>query len=341
MGIFDFLKTKWTAGDMTEEDRKKVFWYLKRTTSYTAWKHQADAFDRFADIFEKQVIEEPIAKAGELSMWDTNWETSYPEILKCQVLYEKALARLKQGDRTIWLYNEPGIMGDAAVIASKWHADIVNHGAGAQGDKYFNGKYVPDMETALKEWFTCAEIAGELESQFEDVSAPDYFFPGKFDPQSGQYNPPLPFPAVLPEVPQPKEEVLVRTGEPAPVFGIYEPQVKDGCMNYLLGGVAAPTYVMGSYEDIRSVTWRLIWEDTRYLDGHVSSEEDQYFPAQATAKPAETYAASDLLSANSGQTCPKAGNWAVMNDLQGKVTLNKGDKMPQHLGGDVTWVWSQ
>ena len=162
-----------------------------------------------------------------------------------------------------------------------------------------------------------------------------------FDPQSGQYNPPLHFPAVLPEVQQPKEEVLVRTGEPAPVFGIYEPQVKDGCMNYLLGSVAAPTYIMGSYEDIRSVTWKLIWEDTRYLDGHISNEEDLYFPPQAGPKAIDTPVASDLLSASTGQPCSKDGNLAVMNDLQGKATLQKGQPIPQYQGRDVLWVYGE
>jgi Immunity protein 72/Immunity protein 71 len=337
MGIFDFLKTKWSAGGMTEEDRKKMFWYLKRTTSYTAWKRQADAFDRFAEIFEKQVQEQPVAKAGESNIWDTNWETSYPEVLKCQVLYEKALARLKQGDRSVWLYNELGIMGDAAVIASSWHANMVNHGAGGQGDKYFDGKYVPDMEAALKEWFTCAVTAGYLQPQFEDAGAPDTFYSEKFDAYPHLSRHAVIFPSRLSDVPVPDEEILVRTGEQVPVFGIYEPQIKDGCMNYLLGGTTAYSYDMAQK---RSVTWKLIWEDTRYLDGHISNEEESYFPAQAGAKAVDAHIASGLLSASSGQSCPKTGNWAVMDDLQGKAKLSKGDKMPQHLGRDVTWVWS-
>jgi DUF2075 family protein len=36
---------------MSVEDRKRMFWYLKRKTSYTAWKREADSFDRFANIF--------------------------------------------------------------------------------------------------------------------------------------------------------------------------------------------------------------------------------------------------------------------------------------------------
>ncbi|PWF55675.1 Imm71 family immunity protein, partial [Massilia glaciei] len=69
---------------MTQDDRRMIFWYLKRKTSYTAWRREAEAFDRFADIFERQVREEPVASPNN-SIWGTNWEEFYPDILKTQV----------------------------------------------------------------------------------------------------------------------------------------------------------------------------------------------------------------------------------------------------------------
>jgi hypothetical protein len=329
MGILDFLKHKWSAGEMTQEDRKKIFWYLKRKTSYTAWKRQADAFDKFADIFEKQVMEEPHVPGY---MDGTDWEPYFPEILKCQVLYEKALARLKTGDRSVFLYNELGLMGDALTIASSWHVNMVNDEQYVYGKDLghsLGGKYVLDMVKAMEEWFTCADSAGYLQPQFADMPAPELFEKGYFD----RYQ----YPAFIPDVPVPVEEIVVRSGEVSPVFGIYEPQIKDGCMNYLLGSVPAPNYGLASP---RPVTWKLIWEDNRYLDGHISSEEEQYFPPQVKpAQPQPAFVGADLITASTGQTCPKDGNWAVMNDLQGKATLKKGDKMPQHQGRDVVWVW--
>jgi Immunity protein 72 len=131
----------------------------------------------------------------------------------------------------------------------------------------------------------------------------------------------LPIPKHLDEVPVSAKEILVRTDEEVPVFGIYEPQVKDGCMNYLLAGFPATSYrVGGSYDNIQPVTWKLIWEDTRYLDGDVSNEEDLYFPTQSkSAAPLPAFLGGDLISATTGQICPKDGSWAVMNDLQGKI----------------------
>ena len=154
----------------------------------------------------------------------------------------------------------------------------------------------------------------------------------------------MPIPKLLPDVPIPKTETLIRTGEEIPVFGIYEPQIKDGCMNYLPASGPAPTlpesdgtYATGRY---LPVTWKLIWEDTRYLDGVIPIEEDFYFPPEpkTEAKP-QLVVKSDLISASTGQKCPKTGNWAVMNDLQGKLFLEKSDIMPKHNDRDVTWVW--
>lgn len=327
MGLFDMFKTKWTAGDMTEEDRKRVFWYLKRKTSYTAWKREADAFDQFAAIYERQVIEEPVS--APVTRYDPmEWEFFYPEILKCQVLYEKALARLKQGDRSVWLYNELGLFIDAVNIAGDWYMNMVNEGY--HGDKRYDGKYVADMKKALENYSLAARHTGYLQSQMEGQAAPLTFDKTIYDG--------IVFPKFLAEVPVTEKEVFVQIDGLVPVFGIYEPQIKDGCMNYLLGGTTAPVYSMLHR---RPVTWRLIWEDGRYLDGHVSNEEDQYFPLQPKPSDvASAFAGADLISATSGQTCPKTGAWAVIDNLQGKAVVNKGDKMPQYLDRDVTWVWS-
>lgn len=80
MAILDFLKAKWSPGAITEEDRQRLFWYLKRKTSYMAWKREADRFARFVAILEKQVKEEPSFK----DKWgDTlKWEPIYVDALK-------------------------------------------------------------------------------------------------------------------------------------------------------------------------------------------------------------------------------------------------------------------
>jgi hypothetical protein len=136
----------------------------------------------------------------------------------------------------------------------------------------------------------------------------------------------------------------VKTDEIAPVFGIYEPQIKDGCMNYLLAGVPAPTLWESDGTNLTNrklrVTWRLIWEDTRYTNGVIPPEEATYFPSELqvdAVKPVPV--TTDLLSAMTNESCPRSGEWAVMDDLAAKSVLTQGQKLPLHLGREVTWVW--
>ncbi len=334
MSIFDIFKTQWSAGKMTQEDRTKLFWYLKRKTSYTAWKRKSDAFDRFVEIFEKQVREEPTPKP-ELSCFGTDWETSYPEILKAQVMYEKGLDRLTQGDRTVWLYNDRGILGDASTISGHWYSELVNNGM--RGDHFYDGKYVDEMTESMKQYSLAGREAGCLQPMMADTPAPETWTTFWKD-QFAQ----MPIPALLPDVPVPKTEILVKTGQEVPLFGIYEPQIKDGCMNYLLAGIPAPTLLEndGTYDTGNNlpVIWRLIWEDTRYQDGEIPSEESRYFPPENKSAHQTTDATNDLISTPTGSICPKTGTWAAMDNLNGSLIIKQGETMPQYDGRDVIWV---
>jgi hypothetical protein len=350
MSIFDIFKSRWSAGKMTEDDRKRLFWYLKRRTSYTAWKREAEAFDRFAEIFEKQVIEEPIAKA-ETMIGDTNWESHYPDVLKGQVYYEKGLERLLRGDRTVWLYNDRGILDDAQNISGNWYSELVNHGM--RGDHGYDGKYVDELTKSMEEFSKACSDTGYLQPMMADRPALEFWgewmecvlnneeYPRNPDPGMRTFKYSLiVYPDPLPPVPEPETEVLIRTGEEVPVFGIYEPQVKDGCMNYLLGSVPAPTLEYEGSDD-RPVTWRLIWEDKRYIDGEIPSEESRCFTDVNTAEPyVAPSVANDLLSAKTGELCLRSGNWAVLDDLDARESVLKGKPMPQYAGRDVIWVWS-
>jgi len=350
MGLFDIFKTQWSAGKMTPDDRKKLFWYLKRKTSYTAWKREADAFDAFAVIFKKQVVEEPVAKAV-MSIGNTEWERFYSQILKAQVLYEKGLARLFQGDRSVWLYNDRGILGDAGTISNSWYSELVNNGA--RGDHFYDGKYVEEMTEAIKVFDIASRDTGYQQSMMADAPAVEWWGEGMYCILNNEMFPRHPepgwprlklaslieYPSPLPEVPVAEKEVLIKTGENTPVFGIYEAQVKDGCMNYLLQNTPAPLLAYGG-GDNRPVVWRLIWEDTRYLDGSIPDEEALYFPPEAEiVKPAIISGSSDVQpSAPTGALCPESGNWVVLDDIHGKQTFQKGERLPQYQGRDVTWL---
>ena len=358
MGLLDIFKTQWSAGTMTEDDRKRIFWLLKRKTSYTAWKRVADRFDDFAAVFKKQVIEEPNPPQGAYTErleagingqpfdayfeGQSNWEADYPPIVKTQVLYEKALASLLQGDRSVFLYNERGLLGDAGIYPSDWHSKLVSHGR--ERDAYYDGKYVSELTRLIQLVSDARGDASSLQSQMAetpeipwgDVSRPELLALPCIDP---------------PEVTEPQKELLVRTGDEVPVFGIYEPQMKNGGLNYLLGGTPAPL-IWGSdghhaVMTKNKVTWRLIWEDTRYQEDHyvfgrIPPEEASYFPAEkpatvATAQPATVM--GDMLISDTGQTCPKTGLWSIAERLDVTLSVDQGTEMPQFENRSVTWVY--
>lgn len=273
MRVFDIFKNKWSALQMTDNDRRKIFWYLKRKTSYTAWRRESEIFDRFAAIFKRQVEEEPLAPGP---MDGTNWEVFYPQVLKAQVLYEEALKRLLQGDRTIFLYNSFGVMDDATILAGYWHTELVNHGM--RYDHFYTGKYLSAMTDLMKEFALASRQSGYIQPMMSEAAAPEIWSTLWRDEFTKS---PFCFITSFPDVPEPKK-ISVRTGDEVPAFGIYEPQIRDGCMNYLLGGTIAPTIWEsdGTYatDNLLNVTWNLIWEDTRYLNGIIPAEELTYFP---------------------------------------------------------------
>jgi hypothetical protein len=333
MGIFDFLKSQWSAGAITPEDRQKLFWYLKRKTSYTAWKRESDIYDQFTEIFTKQVKEQPHVPGD---MDGTDWPFAYPSVLKAQVYYEQGLERLKQGDRTVWLYNERGILRDAHSEANTWHSEIIYNGP--REDHCWEGKYIEEMRRAMRLFFISTNDTGYIQPRMAGTPASEFwgeFLVEKINNTS--------HPMILPDVPMPEDEIVVRTNEEVPVFGIYEPQIKEGCMNYLLAGTPAPVLWGKEAGQQFNVKWRLIWEDKRYLDGRIPVEEMDYFPPEAEAKiiaelPKIPVEVKDT-TAFTENICPKDGDWVPIDQLDGKITLKKGDVMPRYKECWTTWVW--
>ncbi len=269
MSILDLFRSKWSAGAMTEDDRRRLFWYLKRKTSYTAWKREADRYARFVALVEKQVKEQPVVKDRHGD--PVKWGQIYTEVLKGAIHYEKGLNQLRQGDRSTFLYKDGGELRDAMSVSAEWHSEIVNGGREFEPDKY-PGKYVRDMQVTLQWFFEAARDTGYLQPRMANRSAFEVWYPERHQDLLA-----LPIPTPLPDVP-PYTKASVRTGEPTPVFGIYEPQIRDGCMNYLLQGEPSRSYssLPVDYSG-RPVTWRLVWEDRRYEDGSIPEEEHDYF----------------------------------------------------------------
>ena len=391
MALFDFLKPCWSAHNMTEADRPRRFWVLKAFTSYTAWRRCRDRYAAFVDLVERQCKEEPVGRIGPKQLAEkrsiveglisqgvlrpsdlnsvgsldfTEWDsTTYARVLQGLSQYDQGLSRLRQGDRGVFLHNSRGLLEDAANSA-KYEYELYYVGGPKGGDgMVFYGKYVPAMKAALL-W--AVEHGGfnasGLQPAMAELSAPSVWTEPRDlpDPNGGRMHMPGSHVALreatahvkeLPRVPVPTQDTFVQTGEPCPVFGIYEPQVRDGMMAYMCQGQEAYRYGepcsaprVGS-----AVTWKLVWEDTRYRDGVIPEEENGYFPEDNTppdfsrlvgAELANDWRSDQLVVQRSGEAARYTGTWASQHDLQGRVFWRQGDPLPLHKGAAIDWVYS-
>lgn len=119
-----------------------------------------------------------------------------------------------------------------------WFIALINHGP--HGDVFFEGKYVKNMEAAMVDVARYSKVTSRVvQPVWENPMAIEFWSKKRKIILDRKVS----FPKNLPDVPIPEKELRVRTCELVPCFGIFEPLVPDGCMNYLLAGVPAPQAV--------------------------------------------------------------------------------------------------
>jgi hypothetical protein len=358
---------------MSEDERRKVFWLLKKYSSYTAWEALAQAYYRFADAWMTAM------RKAELDQDALEWRSDHTkDILTGRIGFEKGLARLKKGDRSVWRrsyersYAAWGPLAQAAYQLNfiRKIMDPVEY----VFDWMKNKEEVIAAAAALEDIrFGQESVMERLEENVAPGSPwnalatfhPVYQLPMN-DPKH------LNFPAQLPDVPPPTD-LTVNTGEEVPVDGIYEPEWGEpvqpdpglwarmqaalgvrpslyepapqplvrrrhiGCMNYLVAHTVAPTYRDEERDKPWPVTWRLIWKDERYLDGTVPEEEAQYLA------PAEPTADARPPSTPAGQPCPRTGWWFTPAKAHSRRRFQAGEPMPDFATdwGQVIWQWDE
>ena len=392
MALFDFLKPKWSAAKMSDDDRARQFWLLKRSTSYTAWMRCRDAYAVYVELLERQCKEEPVGRLGPKALaaykvmverWvrdgifpadalnniendnTTDWTAgTYAHALGGVALYDKGLALLKQGDRSVFQHTSRGLLEDAYNRAYNEYVAIYLGGPKGDQSLVFYGKYVPAMKAALQ--WSAEQVglaAGGIQCAMANMSAPAVWEETRevYDPFEKRKKQVIGTSEIwkrdafhlreLPRVPQPVNEVFVRTGEACPAFGIYEAQLKDGLMVYMCEGAEALRYGEPcSYPGGgQPITWRLIWEDDRYLDGTIPAEEADYFPEDLSPPDflrfvgeelEDDWRPDELIVLRSGEPASRTGRWAARDDLGGRIYWRKGDALPLHKGQSTDWVYA-
>ena len=257
-----------------EIERRQLFYYLERGSSYSAWAKLGVYYKAFLDVVG--VAFEDAQNAPSTSKGALIHTSEMTQLLNGYASFEGALIRLRQGDKTAFKFVG---FGQAAApyfcesLRAIDHWNSLNTGDAAIRGTDFpaqRSKFWPQIEQALNRFNDATFTAACLENRLTDVPAP---YDDMADLVNGvvlDFEPMLRMTPVFPDVPVPKEELLIRSGEHVPCFGIWEP-VKaplskgiagmfkhpevpaghkfelDGCMNYLHQGSPAPT--IGFEED--------------------------------------------------------------------------------------------
>jgi len=333
---------------MPEIDRQKVFWLLKKYSSYTAWNALSDAYAAFSDAYWK---------AMELSYDDDpetgKWELSRAkQILDGKIAFQKGLPLLKNGDRQVFRNNSRGQLNKAG--------RAISFSQSTMDPNEFVFDWMKNKDMVFEKYknldFATSGLLLTCEANDDPLCA--YGTLKTYDPLFGPYN----FPKTLPFVPAPIEH-LFQTGDEVLFDGIYEPEwsivdisganwldklkiaagsnsspaFEKGCMNYLISGTKAPFYQDGERDKPMPVVWRLIWKDERYLDGMIPEEEAEYLKPVAELAPQQ-------LRSEANHPCPKTGYWSTPAKLGSRRHFTQGEIMPDFPGstyGITIWMWDQ
>jgi len=276
-------------------ERQQIFHLLQRLSSVTAWRRIFEYYKAWAGCAENSVREAD--RQGWADRTGVH-RSDYGLILKGLAHCEEGVVRLGKGDKRVFKFDGNGEFEMAWRILSHWAKMKTRIDEGENG--------IDEPHTPLWEEFktTLTAVHRAWEECSYQILEPRYLG----EPGLTMYNSWLqhelknmPFPSVLPTVPDPIDNTFVRTNDYTPCSGIWEPieapQKKTsllslfseapkpqppfaitGAMNYLHGGSKAPqidTVVNGESITL-DTTWRLLWRDDRYTDGSVPEQEQSY-----------------------------------------------------------------
>jgi len=292
-----------------EQERKQIFYLLKKHSSWTAWNRLLGYFQKWADVTEESIRQSderglfsktvfPDGYTTPPGIRDDLGQTSivqrdFVKVLQGLALFDEGVRRLARGDKRVFTADEATGLFERAYdeatisyyVQAKWKLE--DGEIGWKETTPLMKEFFEALDELCMAWGECGR----------DITEPfDPHYPEKTFPAKLSYGlremillPQFPYPKPLPDLPEIFDIVEVKTGELVPCSGIWEPVESGyptGTMNYLHGGQPAPKYeqdsrnkndrVWGSYCHAFDATWRMLWRDDRYKDGTIPEEEQDY-----------------------------------------------------------------
>jgi Immunity protein 71 len=168
-----------TNPNMNEEERRKVFWLLRKYSSHTAWDAFAQTYYDFSDAWMIAMRSAEWGGDAEEEN-DRDWTKS---ILDGRVAFEKGMRLLRQGDRSVWRENSRGYL--SAALDSVVFINRIMNPEEYVFDWMENKVDVVDKHRALSDAFN--RLGAVVEQENSNDAAP-MGLQTVFDPYFGPFN---------------------------------------------------------------------------------------------------------------------------------------------------------
>ncbi len=295
-----------------QQCRDKAFYLLKKYTSYTYLDYAAKRYKAFLDGYGTQLSDltrvqpEPdLQRLFDVQVADGTYQKYYGWFLDGMAIIEEGLKLLRTTADKAEAYRH--------LRRDRLRSDLTGRGAdylGIEHDPFFialgmpfhryYGKDklpAPPADGAMQRFYEGLRCFSQLDEILVDYSSTSYNY--LFESLSSSD-----FPAFF-LLPCPDHNTnpagQIWSDRVIPITGIWEPWFANegffqglmnaltdkntakptgvvGCPKYFLAGVKACRYRTepGYHRCLPRVAWRLLWEDVRYLDGTIPTEEAEY-----------------------------------------------------------------
>ena len=311
-----------------ERDRRALFWWLKRNTSYTAIARNGELWSQFVAEYESW-----------LRSQDDPYEhyvEAFKYALDTQISYRRGLERLRRGDRSAFnCASSEGLLGrlytGSVGRRLEWNPPVEAIAAEDRLPESMLRAYFKAHESAM----ACARTTSYRGMGFPVGSARTLLAA-------------LPFDTALPE---PRWDISFAPGKRAPKDGIYEMVNLDGhivgsLQHFIKGEEARPDDFVefgpdAGNEHAKSFFWRLLWEDTRYKDGTLPEEEGSYPTPEQSVAAARPAPEPRRIRCEGGEPCPQGGWWFTPAKADSRRHFQEGELMPNFQSdyGKTIWQW--
>ncbi|PKO38685.1 MAG: hypothetical protein CVU31_18540 [Betaproteobacteria bacterium HGW-Betaproteobacteria-4] len=353
-----------------DEERRRIFYMLKKNSSYTAWARVGKFYDQWMAVYTKAYEEARASNRDEYFFWENRYIKDYANYKG----YAECLSRLKIGDKRPFKFlGRFGYFYQGLLPSDSWSTRIMRFEWGeTEIDEVASPLWNEFTSSLTQVRYALGELRRYIqEDRYLDIPAPlglsSYRGPNFLREDTVLPDGDLP---PVPDAPQPLR--IIQTGDTVPCSGIWEPvkvemssglmgmfkkpQIPDsgdleldGTMNYLHVDSPAPTIAFEAdslRRDGRPTFWKLLWRDDRYEDGTIPPEEADYqfrcpefspppwiefYPEEA--RNASGMSATERRSIPGGQSCPEAGWWFTPAKSGSRRYFKQGETMPS-LGGD-------